>query len=226
MAEKILSVFVDESGDFGPYDYHAPYYLVAMVLHDQTIDISGQLRSLTERLSFGDYPPHAIHVGPLIRREAYYANDYMESRKKLFNTLFQFVRVLDVHYICPIIRKDECPDTVAIASKLSRAIARELRNNQDYFGSFDKIILYYDNGQIELTKILVSVFTALFDNVEFRKVQPVDYRLFQVADLICSMELISKKVEANTLSKSEMEFFVNARDLKKNYLKPLMKKKI
>ena len=32
---QILSVFIDESGDFGPYDFHAPFYLVAMVLHNQ-----------------------------------------------------------------------------------------------------------------------------------------------------------------------------------------------
>ena len=34
-SKKILSVFIDESGDFGPYEPHAPYYLVAMILHDQ-----------------------------------------------------------------------------------------------------------------------------------------------------------------------------------------------
>ncbi len=26
MSEKILSVFIDESGDFGPYESHVPYY--------------------------------------------------------------------------------------------------------------------------------------------------------------------------------------------------------
>ena len=47
MAEKILSVFIDESGDFGPYDFHASFYLVAMVLHNQDVDIS---KSIEERL--------------------------------------------------------------------------------------------------------------------------------------------------------------------------------
>ena len=37
MKEKVLSVFIDESGDFGDYDFHSPYYYVAMVLHDQSI---------------------------------------------------------------------------------------------------------------------------------------------------------------------------------------------
>jgi hypothetical protein len=32
--KKTLSVFIDESGDFGSYEAHAPYYLVAMVLHN------------------------------------------------------------------------------------------------------------------------------------------------------------------------------------------------
>lgn len=34
-----LSVFVDESGDFGEYDYHAPYYIISLVFHNQSHDI-------------------------------------------------------------------------------------------------------------------------------------------------------------------------------------------
>ena len=30
-----LSIFVDESGDFGPYETHAPFYLFTLVFHDQ-----------------------------------------------------------------------------------------------------------------------------------------------------------------------------------------------
>ena len=35
MAERTLSCFIDESGDFGPYEPHSPYYVVSVVLHDQ-----------------------------------------------------------------------------------------------------------------------------------------------------------------------------------------------
>lgn len=28
---KELSIFIDESGDFGEYDYHSPWYIVTMV---------------------------------------------------------------------------------------------------------------------------------------------------------------------------------------------------
>ena len=51
MAEKILSVFIDESGDFGPYDFHAPFYLVAMVLHNQDVDISKNIDDLERHLT-------------------------------------------------------------------------------------------------------------------------------------------------------------------------------
>lgn len=41
--EKILSVFIDESGDFGQFDPKHPMYYVAMVMHKQANDISANL---------------------------------------------------------------------------------------------------------------------------------------------------------------------------------------
>ena len=46
------------------------------------------------------------------------------------------------------------------------------------------------------------IYNVFFTNVDFRKVMPVDYKLFQVADLLCSVELLSLKAEAKTFSKS------------------------
>ena len=224
MSEKILSVFIDESGDFGPYEAHSPYYLVAMVLHNQNIDISNNISSFEEHLRNLGYIQHAVHTGPLIRRESVYANDLVEDRKRLFNALFHFCRKLDIHYACAKIRKSECPDVITMTAKLSKEIAKILRTNENFWNSFDSVIVYYDNGQIELTKILTSVFSTLYAHVEFRKVKPVDYKLFQVADLICTLELLSEKAESGSFSASELDFFDNVRDFKKNYLKHIKKK--
>ena len=60
--------------------------------------------------------------------------------------------------------------------------------------------------------------------MEFRKVKPVDYKLFQAADLICTVELLAEKADAGKFSASELEFFDNIRDFKKNYLKHIRKK--
>lgn len=42
---------------------------------------------------------------------------------------------------------------------------------------------------------------------------------------MCTMHLIELKLESEGLSKSEMQFFGNVNDLKKNYLKRLGKKR-
>ena len=57
-----------------------------------------------------------------------------------------------------------------------------------------------------------------------RKVMLSEYKLFQAADLLCTLELVRLKLENNMFSKSEKTFFGNIRDLKKNYIKPLSKK--
>ena len=82
------------------------------------------------------------------------------------------------------------------------------------FLTFDDVKIYYDNGQVEVSRLLSSVFNALLPNPIFRKVMPTDYKLFQVADFICTMELVSLKLENSLFSKSEMTFFGNKRDFK------------
>lgn len=121
MSEKILSIFIDESGDFGSYKVHAPYYLISIVIHNQRIDISENIKVFDSHLLNLGYQNHAIHTGPLIR-------------------------------------------------------------------------------------------------------QPVDYKLFQIADLICTMELLAQKAECNSFTRSEIDFFGSIRDFKKNYLKHIKKK--
>ena len=134
---------------------------------------------------------------------------------------------MDINYLCVKINKKECDDNVfAYTAKLAKQISSELKLYFDYFNSFDLIINYYDNGQGELTKIITTVFSTLFDNVEFRKVKPSDYKLFQVADLICTLELTKDKADKNLLSKSETEFFHSAKDFKKNIYKQIEKKQI
>ena len=224
---KTLSVFIDESGDFGEYDPKAPYYMVAMVLHDQQVDISTEINNLNRQVSDLGFPPHAIHVGPIIRMEQIYQqyND-PENRRRLLNALYHFTRKIDIKYLCPYVEKRESLDFIQLNAKLSREIANQIRLNYEFFNSFDDIIVYYDNGQNELTKILTSIFNTLFVNVEFRRVKPSEYKLFQVADLICTWELLALKANDKSFSKSENEMFGSAREFMKNRYKLIQKKKL
>ncbi|MBE5865921.1 MAG: hypothetical protein E7292_06895 [Lachnospiraceae bacterium] len=225
MKEKVLSVFIDESGDFGQYNPASPNYYVAMVLHNQEIDISKNIEALERQVSNWGYPEHTIHTGPLIRCESVYKNDLREQRKALFNALYHFTRLLDIQYICPVINQGDCAEKskLAYTDKLTKEIANQLRAKDTYFSSFDKIIVYYDYGQVELAQILVSVFNTMFSKVEFRKIETNQYKLSQAADLICTVEAIAKK---NVLTKSESEFFHSKNDFKKNIYKNIAKKKL
>ena len=84
--------------------------------------------------------------------------------------------------------------------------------------------MYYDNGQHELNRILNTVFATQLTDYDIRRVIPNDYRLFQVADLICTLELLKIKAENGQLSNSEEKIFHNKRDLKSDFLKGIRKK--
>ena len=101
-----------------------------------------------------------------------------------------------------------------------------LHKNKSYFENFNKIIVYYDNGQQELSKIITSVFSILFRKVEFRKVHPSDYKLFQVADLICTWELLALKADVSGFTESEKAFFDSPSKFFKNRYKLIVRKKL
>lgn len=107
---------------------------------------------------------------------------------------------------------------------MARDISAFIRDNLAYFQGYEKVILYYDNGQHELNRILNTVLATQLTDYDVRKVLPSDYRLFQVADLICTLELLKIKAESGQLSKSEERMFHSKRELKKDFLKGIGKK--
>lgn len=213
-----VSVFVDESGTFSEYEHRDPYYIVTLVFHDQSHAISDQIAALNTNLSGFALPNKAIHTGPIIRRESEYRNVDIVERKRIFNLLFYFARHIPFCYKTIVVKKKQLDDPLDIYATLSKRLALFLSEYMSQLMEYDHIIVYYDNGQSELTKIIVTVFSAILGDIEYRKVIPSDYKLFQVADLICTLSFLSLKHEAKVLSNSERNFFSTPKDLKKNYL--------
>ena len=222
---KELSIFVDESGVFGPYETHSPFYIVTLVFHDQSRDISANLTRLHEALGQRGLPEYTVHAGPLIRRDNEYREFHIEERKKIFNSLFHFVRMVDIKYHSVVVEKKRIVDNIDLLIHITKQLSAFLNEHMLSLTKYDRIVIYYDYGQRELTHILVSVFNTVLSNVEFRKVSPADYKLFQAADMLCTLELLALKAERKMLSKSELSFFTSARNLNKSYLKVIKKKR-
>ncbi|MBM6404949.1 DUF3800 domain-containing protein [Phycicoccus sp. CSK15P-2] len=226
-----LSIFIDESGVFGPLEPHSPFYIVSLVMHDQSDDITGHLDRIHAALvARGLDADHPIHTGPLVRREHEYRWMGMRERRALFRVLVDFVRRCEVSHESFVFHKRQAADTDQLVSQISRTVSAFIRENLAFFTPWERIVIYYDSGQKELTNVVNSVFSAHLSTVEVRKVVPSEYSLFQAADLCCTLALIHTKIASSGLSASERDFFSTPRDsaeraLKKGYLKAMAAKR-
>ena len=104
MANKILSVFVDESGTFSNCESHDDKYVVGLVFHDQDVDISSNIRGFKDHLKTLGKENHFVHTAPLIRREAPYENDLI-----VYDPVDENLYVLDGYnydYLIDTVEKD------------------------------------------------------------------------------------------------------------------------
>mgnify|MGYP003298577537 CR=1 FL=1 len=190
---KEISVFVDESGSFEPDEESSRFYLVCLLLHDQGDDISGFVNNLESYLeAIGLGRDHAVHVGPLIRREGVYQGMLREERQAVFRKMMAFIRKINVSYGCFKIDKHFNQAPTAVHDKLLQGLNRFLIDHADTLNSYDKLKVYYDDGQAQVKALLHEAFGMFSARTEFvEDVRPEKYRLFQAADLLCSVELIS-----------------------------------
>ncbi len=222
---KKLSIFIDESGDFGEYDVQSPYYIFAMVLHDQSESIDDIVKNLEYKVS-SISERSLIHCGPIIRQEEIYRYTNLDERRKIFNSLYFFTVKAPIKVQIIYVNKRKCDpdDEMALSTKLVKQLSGFIKDNIEYLLSFDEIRIYYDNGQKQLARIIHNTYTALLSNVSFKKIVPDEYKLQQAADMFCTLKLLALKVENNALSMSEKRFFEGQNKLKKDYLKILTKK--
>ena len=59
-----LSIFIDESGDFGSYNTMSPYYLVTFLFHNQSVNILEAINLLERKIHLSGFPDIPIHSGP------------------------------------------------------------------------------------------------------------------------------------------------------------------
>ena len=226
---KEISVFVDESGSFEPDEESSRYYLICLLMHDQSHDLSEWIGYLERSfVASGLDAGHCVHVGPLIRREGEYLSMLREERQLIFRRMMAFVRKADVTYHCFMIDKHFNDGDCAVHDKLLQDIIRFLVDHSDLFNSFDKLKVYYDDGQHQVSSLLKEAFSMFSSITEFvPDVKPESYRLFQAADLVCSIELVAAKLDAGEpMTVSERKFFGEDREFKRDILRVIRRKSI
>ena len=132
-----LSIFIDESGDFGS---NSENYLLTLVFHDQSNCIDAEIQALAHRVQELGLPSdRALHAGPIVRKEDEYRSVPLSTRRAALSRLYAFTRRTGVSYITISVRKKECPDRIRLKARLARELAGFFRDNMAYFLSLSLI---------------------------------------------------------------------------------------
>lgn len=178
-----LNIFIDETGEFDFDKVGSKLYGVSFTFHEQKNDITNELNKLNKRLNNNAYTK-MIHMSDLIMRRGDYKNFSIEKRKSIFNSIYQFSRKIPVKYTTIIVNKKYTSNRKILKQQLFIKINELIKNNEAYFQKFDKIIMYYDNGQEILGTILDTAFLRFNNFTHKIEFGHQEKRLFQVSDVL------------------------------------------
>ena len=216
---------MDESGDRGG---RARYYLLTLVFHDQAESITEAVTGYETRLARADLPNIPFRSEPFINGHKDYANLGISQRKAMLACFSSFVRKLPISYTTFAYRRSEFADLDKLTERMRRDISEVLLNHLGFFQSFDDVKVYYDNGQDIVKRALDRSISKVLSKgvVQRRKTSMTDYRLEQVADYLCTIELALVKYEAKEDGETYNNFFGGIGRFKKNWLKQARSKRM
>ena len=222
---KELSVFVDESGDRGG---EARHYLLTLVFHDQADSIAEAVTGYEAKLARADLPNIPFHSEPLMNGRKDYELLGIERRKAVLAHFSSFVRRLPISYVTLVYRRSQFEDPARLMERMGRDISSAVVEHPGFFQSFDDAKAYYDNGRDIVKQALDRSVGKVPSKgvVRRRKTSMTDYRLEQVADYLCTIELASVKYEAKEDGETYNKFFGGIGTFKRNWLKQARGKRI
>lgn len=220
-----LSIFVDESGDRGG---RARYYLLTLVIHDQSEGIADKISRYEQSLVDSGLPDIPFHSEPLLNGHGPYEGISLQARKKMLHSFNVLTQRLPVSYSTLVYRRSEFEDLAKLTTRMKRDISSLLFDHLEFFQGFDEVKVYYDNGQDIVKRALDQSIDFVLSKgvVERRKTSMTDYRLEQVADYFCTIELAAVKYAAKEDGETYNKFFGGIGAFKKNWLKQARRKMI
>lgn len=211
---KALSIFIDETGEFGFSRNSAKFYGISLVIHDQSKNINEQINSLNSRYALLGFSK-MVHMGDLMGGCEDYAGMEIEERKKIFMLLYRFAMGVPASYHSFFFDKKYHNTTESLGGVIENKILDFIVGNFKYLLSFDDIIVYYDGGQKELSKVIDRTFGKLSGYTRKSKFDHTEKRLFQVADMLTYVDkLVYKYKKHIKFSNTEKKFF-SLSDIKK-----------
>lgn len=219
-----IEIFIDESGDFGPYSEHCPYYVVTMVFHEQIESLYDKLRDLEYRLQLLGLENHCVHTSPAIRGEDEYFGVDLALRRKIVTSLMAFAHSAAFKFKCFFAVKSASSTEQTLFDDLKQQIDSFVTDNFARIASYSDVTVCYDSGQKQISKLLTDTFAARFSAVRMTRTLPIQSRLSQVADLVCTMKRIARHLETTgTLMRSESYFFGGVKNFRRNWIKSILK---
>lgn len=218
-----LNIFVDETGEFGFGKGASELYGVSFTFHEQKDDIIPELTKLNDRLSEIGYT-NMIHMADLIMKRGDYSKLDINTRKSIFNAIYHFSRRIPVKYKTIIIDKKYVDISSILKQQLSIEIDKMIKEHKNYFNKFDKIVMYYDNGQETLGIILDNIFSKLSGFEHRVNFDHKEKRLFQVSDMLTYIDKYDYKYKNKKYFSKGDKYFFNDTEIRK-ILKALSKKR-
>ena len=224
-----LSIFADESGRFAHPDPDSRFYILGMVFHDQSIELSPLVAELERAEADLGLEGHCFHAGPLIRKEKGYEILSRRFRGRIFSRMLAFASHVDFKYHCVSVDKKYIDSAGQIVERLRASLLEFIDLHRNMFSTVREVKVYYDCGQSPVTNLLHRTFEDAIGNsvAVVQNVKPSQYRLFQIADLVCTLHLIELRLaHGMQMTHSEMRFFGGPRDFKHNILRRIKTKEI
>lgn len=221
---KGIEIFIDESGDFGPYDPRCPDYIVTMVFHESDDPLFAQIRELEYRLSLLNLEEHCIHTSPAIRGEGEYFGMDSRVRRKALSCFSAFMRKSPLRFKTFFVNKQLDGTEDDVLQSLRTAMESFMSQHFERLCSYDDIIVAYDKGQPQLSKLISEMFCQRFSRVRLTRTLPIYSRIFQVADFACTLKRIALRLQREgSLAKVEEKFFGSVANFQRNWYLPMLK---
>lgn len=224
-ALKELSIFCDESGI---QEGMSKYYLVTVVLHDQSSSVDQAIDLYERSLRDRGLPDIPFHATPLMRSHDAYSGMTVELRKQLLVAFNVFVQRLPIRYKSFVFQSKHFKNKKVLQTQIRKNLVEFLFDEIEFFQSFDKVKIYYDDGQSAVSDALhsaieyaLSTSVPVYKDSDYRR-----FRLSQAADYLCEIELAAVKYDNHDETRTDIKFFGSIGAFKKNFLKQARRKLI